>query len=220
MTLHRVLALASVLALAGVSDAVAQFPPVPGQQTSQQPSQASPFPPPPGQSSPFPASPGQSSPFPASPGQASPFPTPGQSGPVSRPGQTAFPQPGGANPCEAFVPLRQDAEKGAAAIRAASERKATREEVCPLFQKFSAAEGKKVKFLETHKTACGIPADAIQQGKTNHARTVAMRNQVCSPSAGPRVPSLSDTLGSPTTPTEAPKPGRGTFDTLTGPLQR
>src|SRR5262245_43539944 len=107
--LVRNLVVASVLALVGLSEAVAQFPPPPGQS-------GSPLPPPPGQqtNTPFPPPPGQSSPQAAAPPAsaqprgASPFPMPGQS-----------PAPG-ANPCEGFVPLRQDAEKNATAIRVAS----------------------------------------------------------------------------------------------------
>jgi hypothetical protein len=197
MTLPRALAIASVLLVAGVTQAVAQFPPPPGQ------SGASPFPPPPGQSSPFPSPPGQGGP----PPRSSPFPAPGQ-------------QAGG-HACEAFLPIRQAAENGAAAIRAAGERKATREEVCPLFKTFTAAEAKMVKFMEKNQSLCGVPADAVKQVKANHTRTVTMRNQVCSAGPAPRGPSLSDALGGPLIPSEAPKPGRGTFDTLTGsPLGR
>jgi hypothetical protein len=131
--------------------------------------------------------------------------------------------PPGANACEAFVPLRQDAEKNAAAIRTASERQAPREEICPLFQRFTASEAKVVKFLETHQKQCGIPPDVIKTSKANHGKTIQIRNQVCR--AGPAVaaPSLSDALGGPAVPdTSAPaKRGVGTFDTLTGsPLVR
>ena len=53
--------------------------------------------------------------------------------------------------------LREDVEKGAGGIRAASERKAAREEVCPLFKSFAAKEAKMVKFLETNQRLCGVP---------------------------------------------------------------
>jgi hypothetical protein len=185
----RALILTSVLLFAGVAAAAAQFPPPPGQSAS---------PPALGQSSPFPP-PGQ-----GAPRQASPFAPPGA-------------QPAGKHPCEAFVPLRQAAENGASAIRAAGERKAAREEVCPLFKKFAAAESKVVKFMETNRVLCGVPPDALRQMKTNHARTIQIRNNVCSAGpAGPAGPTLSDALGAPLAPSEPPKPGRGTFDTLTG----
>ena len=222
MTFPRALTLVSVLVVAGVSQALAQatpFPPPPSQ------GQPSPFPPAPGQaasqSSPFPppgqagTAPAQSSPWPSSPGEAarpsgpsSPFPAPGA-------------QLGGQNVCEQFPPIREQAEKGALAIRSASERKVQREELCSLFNKFSAAEGRMMKFLETNQKACGVPPDAVKQGKQQHARTLQIRKQVCSAAPGPQAPSLSDALGGPALPTEAPKPGRGTFDTLTGsPLGR
>jgi hypothetical protein len=222
MTFFRTFALMSGLAMAGLSYAHAQtaaqssnpFPPPPGQTATQ----ASPFPPPPGQ---------QSSPFPA-PGQApaaSPFPPPGSNSFPAAPGQAnrappgagAFPPPGGGNSvCEQFPVLRSQAEKDASAIKTASDRKATREEVCTLFNRFSGSEGRMVKFLETNQKACGVPADAIKQVKTQHARTQQIRKTVCTAAPAPRGPSLSDALSGPILPDEKPKPGRGTFDTLTG----
>lgn len=201
MRLIPAMALISALALAGLSEAAAQFPPPPGQATSAAPS---PFPPPGQQSSPFPP-PGQ---------QSSPFPSPSQS-----PGRAgAFPPPsGGKSVCEQFPAIREQAEKDASAIKAASDRKVMREEICALFKKFAASESKMTKFLETHQTACGVPPDAIKQVKAQHARTLQIRKQVCAAAPAPRGPSLSDALGGPILPDAAPnKPGRGTFDTLTG----
>jgi hypothetical protein len=128
--------------------------------------------------------------------------------------------PGGAHPCEAFVPIRADTEKAGAAIKAASARKATREEVCPLFKNFTAAEAKMVSFLDKNQKLCGVPPDAVKNAKTNHVKTVQVRNQICSAGPGPRGPSLSDAFGGPLVSTEPPKTGRGTFDTLTGPVAR
>jgi hypothetical protein len=206
------MALMSALALAGLSEAAAQFPPPPGQATS---AGSNPFPPPPGQqqSTPFPPPPGQqSSPFPPVPGSA-PSQSPGRAG--------AFPPPGGQSVCEQFPSIRAQAEKDASAIKTASDRKVAREEICALFNRFAASEGKMTKFLETNQTTCGVPPDAIKQVKTQHARTLQIRKQVCSAGPSPRGPSLSDALGGPVLPDTAPKPGRGTFDTLTGsPLAR
>jgi hypothetical protein len=106
--------------------------------------------------------------------------------------------------------------KDASVIKSASDRKATREEVCAAFNKFIRSEGQMVKFLETNQTACGVPAEAVKQVKTAHARTMQIRKQVCSAAPAPRGPSLSDALGGPLLSDEPPKPGRGTFDTLTG----
>lgn len=238
MTFARALALLSVVTLAGLTEAAAQFPPPPGQQQQQ----SSPFPPPPGQQqqqqqSPFPPPPGQqqqSSPFPP-PGQqqSSPFPSPGQGatpfpatgGSFSpSPPRPATPPPGQQAPavCLEFGPIRDQAQKDGGAIQVASNRKASREEVCALFTKFIASESRMVKFLETNQKVCGVPPDAIKHVRGQHAKSQQVRKQVCAagPSA-PAGPSLSDALGGPILPDEKPKPGRGTFDTLTGsPLVR
>jgi hypothetical protein len=122
--------------------------------------------------------------------------------------------------CDQFLPIRAQAEKDGTAIKAAGDRKAPREEVCVLFTKFVASESKMMKFLETHRAACGVPPDAIKHVKGQHAKSQQLRKQICS--AGPaQGPSLSDALGGPALPDATPKPGRGTFDTLTGsPLAR
>ena len=233
--LGRTLAVACVLVVAALSEAAAQFPPAPG-QSAQPAQQSSVFPPPPipGQAS-TQRAPAQDSAFP-------PPPMPGQASAPSRvtvgPAQGGFspPAPGGfggpppgapSGPSEAqkvcltFPALREDVEKGAATIKAASERKASREEVCPLFKTFAAKEGKMIAFLETNQKLCGVPPKIIVQVKTNHASTVRIRNAVCS--AGPmpgvaRGPTLSDALGGPIIADDASAklPGRGTFDTLTG----
>ncbi len=180
--------LVSLLTLAGLSGAGAQFAPA----------QPSPFPPPPGQQ------------------QTSPFPAPGTS-PFRPPGQAMAPPQQGKHPCEAFMPIRQDAEKVMASIRAAGERKAAREEVCPLFRRLVSAETKMLKFMEANRALCNVPAEAIKQVKDNHTKTMGVTKNVCSSGpAGPSGPSLSDALGAPLVAAEPPKPGRGTFDTLTG----
>ena len=125
--------------------------------------------------------------------------------------------------CLTFPSIREEVEKGAAGIRAASERKATREEVCPLFKAFALKEAKLVKFLETNQKTCGVPPNVIPQVKQNHAKTVQIRNNVCSAGpSGPSAPTLSDALGGPVIADDTNvRTGRGTFDTLTGnALQR
>jgi hypothetical protein len=219
----RVLAVACVLVIAGLSQAAAQFPPVPGQAASGA-QQSVVFPPPPGQApaqqdSAFPPPPGQSS----APGGFSAAPSGG--------GFSAAPPGGGfgGGPapaeaqriCTTFPAIREDVEKSAALIKTASDRKASREEVCPLFKTFAAKEGKMIAFLETNQKLCGVPPKVIVQVKTNHAGTMRIRNAVCStgPMPGPpRGPTLSDALGGPiiADDTSAKLPGRGTFDTLTG----
>lgn len=125
-----------------------------------------------------------------------------------------------------FMPLRQDAEKKAAAIKAAAATK-KQPAVCAAFKTFAAAEAKVVKYVEDHGAECRIPSDALKAMKSNHAKTIEIRTKVCDVAAAPqpRAPSLSDALGTsriPTTPSESATSKRGgTFDTLTGnTLQR
>jgi hypothetical protein len=229
------LAVACVLVGAGLSQAAAQFPPPPGQTAPAQ-AAGSPFPPPPGQA----------------PAQDSAFPPPGQSsrptaitvgpsgggGGFGPPGGGSFAPPGGGGgfsgpapqPSEAqkicltFPSIREDVEKSAAVIKAASARKASREEVCPIFKAFAVKEAKMISFLETNMKLCGVPPQIIPNMKKNHAQTIRIRDAVCSAApAGPAAPTLSDALGGPIIADDqsAKLPGRGTFDTLTGnALQR
>ena len=125
-------------------------------------------------------------------------------------------------PCmKDFAPLREEAQKRAMAIRAGMEKKVPREEACKLFQAFSAAETKMIKFAEANAMTCGIPPQAIAQMKQAQANTIKARTQVCAVGAGgpakPATPSLSDALGTSNAPIpEVSKGSGGTFDTLTG----
>ena len=229
----RSLAVACALAVAGATQALAQFPPPPGQ--SQAPAQDPAFPPAPGARQ----APAQDSAFPPppSPGQASLrggiSVAPGGGGSFSPAPGGGFPSPsgGGFSPpapqgpseaqrvCTAFPAIREATEKSAAAIRTASDRKAAREEVCPLFKAFATNEAKLVNFLSTNQKLCGVPPNIVAQVKKNHANTIRIRNNVCStaPVAG-SAPTLSDALGGPIIADDqtAKLPNRGTFDTLTG----
>jgi hypothetical protein len=124
-------------------------------------------------------------------------------------------------PCmKDFSPLREDASKKARAVTEAGQRKAPPKETCPLFNAFAAAEAKLIKYAEENGTWCGIPPEVVKQMKTNHVKTRDIRGKVCAAAvrpAGPAAPSLSDALGATRVPNaETVKPGRGTFDTLTG----
>lgn len=135
---------------------------------------------------------------------------------------------GGAPPCMSdFLPLRQEAETRAAAIKKAADSKAPRPQVCKLFQIFSDAEAKVVAFVEKNQSWCGIPPQAVAQMKANHARTLDTKTKICSAGIaegppGPRGPNLGEALGVRALPTpESFSSGQGTFDTLTGnPLTR
>ena len=104
-------------------------------------------------------------------------------------------------PCiKEFTTLRDEAEKKAGAIRAASERKAPPKEACALFNSFSAAEVKLIKYAQDNMVWCGIPKEAIDGMKKGHANTVGIRAKVCQAAAAPprpAGPSLSDALNAP-----------------------
>jgi hypothetical protein len=241
--LDRAFVGAAVLLCAGLTPAAAQgtspFPPPPGQQQQQQPA-ANPFPSP-GQASASPGGFGSPAPGSFGPAQGG-FGAPAQGG-FGGPAQgNGFVRPGGFSQggaggmgggmggaagqvpeaqkiCLTFPAIREDVEKGAAGIRAAGERKASREEVCPLFKAFAVKEEKLVKFLTVNQRLCGVPANVITQLKQSHAKTIQVRNAVCSaaPAAAAAVPTLSDALGGPIIADDTSvKSGRGTFETLTG----
>jgi hypothetical protein len=132
------------------------------------------------------------------------------------PGMQATPPPG-QSPCDAFLPLRDDAQKKGSAIGAAQKRHADRQEMCKLITVFSAAEAKADQFLEKNKTWCGVPEQAIASAKETHLKTEHFREVVCAPAPQPKVPTLSDAMGAPSVDTgKNTKTGAGTFDTLTG----
>lgn len=145
---------------------------------------------------------------------------PGQGSFVPSQPAAAMPPPGSPQAvCMNFPAIREEVEKGAAQIKAAADRKASREEVCPLFKTFAVKEARMVKFLETNRTVCGVPPQAITQVKGSHANTIRIRNQVCSAApaaAAPSGPSLSDALGGPIIADDTNAGKRGIFDTLTG----
>ena len=128
------------------------------------------------------------------------------------------------SPCDGFVSLRNDAQQKANAISVAQKRHATPKELCAVVSRFVLAEGAALKFLETNKTWCGIPDEAVAGAKENHAKTMKFREMVCNAQAAPvHVPALSDSIGTPALDTaKNTKTGSGgTFDTLTGnPLAR
>ncbi len=136
--------------------------------------------------------------------------------------QTPFGQPPPQNTpsqCNAFIGLKDDAEKKALAIRAALEHKAERKDICALVVRFAAAEETVIRFLEKNKTWCGIPEQAITGAKSNHEHTLKFRTAACAeaPAAKPRAPSLSDAIATPSVDTgNNTKTGHGTLDSLNG----
>jgi aspartyl-tRNA synthetase len=118
-----------------------------------------------------------------------------------------------------FTKLREEVQKRAQTAKAASERKASREEMCKHITSYSAAELKWLKFTETGTSSCGIPKEVAQQLKQVHLNTEQTKEKICAVAQAPppQAPSLSDALGTTRLPTpETTKGGNGTLDTLTG----
>jgi hypothetical protein len=128
--------------------------------------------------------------------------------------------------CQQLLSLRDEAGKHAQAIGVANKRKATAAEACRLFKAFYGAQVKMMKAIEDKGPQCGVPREVNGQLKAENAKVQQIMNQVCEAAvAAPRQagPTLSEALGtSLSVPSvDASKPGRGTFDTLTGnPLAR
>ena len=120
-----------------------------------------------------------------------------------------------------FGKLRDNAQKRAEAIRAASARKAQAKEACGLFVAFTDAEAKMIKFANDNTARCGIPPEIVKNLKQGHVRSSQLRVQVCQAANAPQqsaAPSLSDALTAPVPNAGNIKTGRGTgtYDTLTG----
>jgi hypothetical protein len=125
-------------------------------------------------------------------------------------------------PClKDFMPLRQDAERRAGLIQAASKRKAPPAEACKLIRGFAESQNKMLKFMQARAASCGIPAQVTEQIKAGYNNALQLQNRVCAAANGPQGsagPSLSEALGSPSLP-DAGTPrrsGGSTFDTLNG----
>jgi hypothetical protein len=126
-----------------------------------------------------------------------------------------------------FLPLRQEAEKRGAAIKAASDRKAPPDEACKLISAFSQSEVKMLSYIKANATKCGIPDNVASQMQAGHKNTEGMRQKVCAVARGGggggpgpvAAPRLSDVLGSSASLPDASaarKSGGTTFDTLNG----
>ena len=131
-------------------------------------------------------------------------------------------------PCQAeIVPLRAELEKNGLSVKAAIDRKAERTEICNQVKRYASAEAKFVKYLEDNQGWCGIPPEIVTQVKTQHGGTLNLRQRACAaapPGAAggrppiPAGPGLSDALGTSGAVggSSTAKPGRSTFDTMTG----
>ena len=129
----------------------------------------------------------------------------------------------GVPPCMTeFMPIRTEAETRAKSLKEGIDKKVARQDLCGLFKRFTESESKVIKFYEANQTSCGIPAQTITEAKAGHAKTVQVRQKVCSTDpvqgdAKPKGPGLGEALGTRIIPTpDNTTTGRGTFDTLTG----
>ena len=94
--------------------------------------------------------------------------------------------------------MRDETQKHGQALQAASQKKASPEELCKLFKVFLAAETKMLKGLEDQSTTCGVPPKCSSRSGRDTAGPRRSSKQVCEVAAqGPRPsgPSLSDALG-------------------------
>ncbi len=120
-----------------------------------------------------------------------------------------------------FTPMRDEVQRRAKQVQDASKRHATPQEACKLIGEFSQAEQRFLNFVSTKQSACGIPAEIPKQMKVAHGHTEQMLKQVCHMANAPQAsagPSLSDVIGSPSVPEDAPtkRKGGSTFDTING----
>jgi len=89
--------------------------------------------------------------------------------------------------CKAdFIPLREEAERRGRLIKAASERRAPRDEACRLITDFERAEAGMIKYIEAHMQSCAIPEQVSQQLRNGHKGTEALLKKVCSGTDGTR----------------------------------
>jgi hypothetical protein len=134
-------------------------------------------------------------------------------------------QSGAVDECmKEFMPLRQEAEKRGALLKAAGDKHAGADVACKLIGNFIQSELKMIKYVETNGPRCQIPPQIGDQLKNGHKGTEAMRAKICAAAEqaqkqAPAGPSLSEVLGSATAlpeATAAKKSGGGMFDTLSG----
>ncbi len=183
------LALTGFDAATGIASAQNAPPPAPWPAAPTQGAAAAPWPAPaqaPQQSAaPWPSAGG--SPAGAAPASAGGWP---QSAPMRPPGSVD---------CNSFAGLSENAHKKAEAVQSAMKAKADRKLICTLMTTFLAAEGSALKFLVDNKTACGVPQQAIDNSKTNHAKSTQFREMACSENGPhPKTPTLSDAIKTPT----------------------
>jgi hypothetical protein len=77
-----------------------------------------------------------------------------------------------------FAALRDEAERRGRLVKAASDRRAPREEACQLIGSFSEAELRMVRYVEANSAKCGLQQVAVRL-KTGHLKTEEMYRRIC-----------------------------------------
>lgn len=77
-----------------------------------------------------------------------------------------------------FVPLRDEAERRGRLVKAASDRKAPREEACKVIGSFSEAELAMIRYVDANSVKCGLQQVAVRL-KAGAAKTEEMYRRIC-----------------------------------------
>ena len=77
-----------------------------------------------------------------------------------------------------FAALRDEAERRGRLVKAASDRRAPRDEACQLLGSFSEAELKMIRYVDANSAKCGLQQVAARL-KTGHAKTEEMQRRLC-----------------------------------------
>jgi hypothetical protein len=85
-----------------------------------------------------------------------------------------------------LLAARDETEKRANAIHAAGRSQAGPEETCRLFKLFLASGRRMIEGLEATAAVCGVPPEAIDRVKAQHAQASRIGQQVCEAAASLR----------------------------------
>jgi hypothetical protein len=77
-----------------------------------------------------------------------------------------------------FAALRDEAERRGRLVKAASDRRAPRDEACQRIGSFSEAELKMIRYVDANSAKCGLQQVAARL-RAGHAKTEEMRRRLC-----------------------------------------
>jgi hypothetical protein len=86
--------------------------------------------------------------------------------------------------CQQLLADRDEAQRHAAALRDAGQRKAQPDEVCTLFKAFLAAEAKMMAGLKDNATTCRVPTQLLKSVASAHSKAGEMADRVCEAMGG------------------------------------